>query len=261
MPSLTDVELAIAAAQVGAEVVRGANALDAARVQKGPTDFATAADQESERAIMGYLDEHRPADSRSGEEFGFSGESSSARRWLVDPLCGTLNFAASTPLFCINVALTVEGSTVAAASADPVTGETFWTDGVDACLRNGDTDHPLSPSSSSMLVDVNCDGPTDRPFLGGQLVSDPALRSRFSPRVISTSLAVAWVAAGRRAAYITDGDLEGSVHFTAGIAICQAAGCVVTDLRGDPVHTGPGLLAAADWETHEVLLGIVSAHL
>ena len=32
-----------------------------------------------------------------------------------------------------------------------------------------------------------------------------------------------------RAAYVTDGgDLAGSVHFVAGIALCRAAGCVVT---------------------------------
>ena len=81
---------------------------------------------------------------------------------------------------------------------------------------------------------------------------------RFRPRVVSTTLAVAWVAAGRRAAYVTDGDLRDSVHFASGIALCQAAGCVVTGIQGQPLHTGPGgLVVAADHQTHASLLAFI----
>lgn len=48
------------------------------------------------------------------------------------------------------------------------------------------------------------------------------------------------------------------MHFAAGIALCRAAGCVVTGLDGGPV--GPaarGLLAAADAETHGLLLALI----
>jgi myo-inositol-1(or 4)-monophosphatase len=76
--------------------------------------------------------------------------------------------------------------------------------------------------------------------------------------VVSTTLAVAWVAAGRRAAYVTDGDLRDSVHVAAGIALCQAAGCVVTGIHGQPLHTGTGdLVVAADEQTHAALLALV----
>lgn len=78
--------------------------------------------------------------------------------------------------------------------------------------------------------------------------------------MVSSTLAVAWVAAGRRAAYVTDGHLDGNVHFAAGIALCAAAGCVVTDLAGEPVHSGPGLIAAADPTTHGCLTEIVATH-
>jgi myo-inositol-1(or 4)-monophosphatase len=55
-----------------------------------------------------------------------------------------------------------------------------------------------------------------------------------------------------------DGDLRDSVHFAAGLAICEAAGCAVTDLRGDPWGLGPtGLIAAADAETYAALLALV----
>ena len=79
--------------------------------------------------------------------------------------------------------------------------------------------------------------------------------------MLSTTLALAWVASGQRAAYVTDGDLDGSVHFTAGIALCLAAGCVVTNLDRGPLHTGiGGLVAAADAATHDALVTMARRH-
>jgi len=109
-------------------------------------------------------------------------------------------------------------------------------------------------------VDVNLDPPFPNApaFHVTGMLADAGFTARFGPRVLSTTLAVAWVAAGRRAAYVTDGDVRDSVHFAAGIALCQAAGCVVTGLRGQPLHTGVGgLLVAADAETHAALLAVV----
>lgn len=67
------------------------------------------------------------------------------------------------------------------------------------------------------------------------------------------------MAAGRRAAYVTDGgDLTESVHFAAGIALCRAVGCVVTDLAGAPPGPGArGLVVAADAETHGRLIAMI----
>jgi myo-inositol-1(or 4)-monophosphatase len=65
------------------------------------------------------------------------------------------------------------------------------------------------------------------------------------------------VANGRRAAYLQHGDVRDSVHFAAPLAVCRAAGCVVTGLRGEPVDSGPyGLLVAADSATHAALVEI-----
>ncbi len=113
----------------------------------------------------------------------------------------------------------------------------------------------LVPTPRTRLVDVNCEGTGT---FGPRLISDAGFRTQFGLRVLSSTLPLAWVAAGRRAAYVSDGDLEGNVHYAAGIAICQSAGCIVSDLRGDPLHSGPGLIAAADEKTHHALLDMVS---
>ncbi|MEV6599432.1 inositol monophosphatase family protein [Actinoplanes sp. NPDC051346] len=257
---ITDGELAIAAARAGADVVLQKYGSALTRYDKSAGDFATSADLEAEQAIIDVLRAARPDDAVTGEESGRTGVPLTERMWLVDPLCGTRNFAARTMLVAVNVALRTGSETTAAASADPFSGEVFWTDGETAWVRHDGADEPLAPSPESRLVDVNLDPPFPNAprFRAVDLLADPRFGGSFGPRVVSSTLAVAWVAAGRRAAYVTDGKLRDSVHFAAGIALCQAAGCVVTGLEGQPVHTGVGgLVVAADQETHAALLDLL----
>lgn len=228
------------------------------RIDKGAGDFATAADIEAEQAILGVIRSARPQDAVLGEEGGQQGGTETARQWLVDPLCGTLNYAVGNHLVAVNVALR-DGP---AAVADPFSGEVFFTDGETARVRRpGGTEALLAPTSATRLVDVNLDPPfpSAPAFRAVNLLAHPGFAEHFRPRVVSTTLALAWVAADRRAAYVTDGgDLSASVHFAAGIALCRAAGCTVTDIEGAPL--GPssrGLLAAADAKTHALLLSLI----
>ncbi|ADI08876.1 putative phosphatase [Streptomyces bingchenggensis BCW-1] len=227
------------------------------RIDKGAGDFATTADVEAEKSIISVIHAARPDDAVLGEEGGQQGAAEAARQWLVDPLCGTLNYAVGNMLVAVNVAL--RGG--AAAVADPFSGEVFFTNGETAWVRQDGADAQLAPTPATQLVDVNLDppfpsGPTFRTV---DLLAHPGFVERFRPRVVSTTLALAWVAAGKRAAYVTDGgDLSGSVHFTAGIALCQAAGCMVTGIDGAPVgHAGRGLVVAADLETHQLLMSMI----
>ncbi|MCH0543510.1 phosphatase, partial [Streptomyces sp. MUM 203J] len=178
-------------------------------------------------------------------------------QWLVDPLCGTLNYAVGNMLVAVNVAL----RNGAAAVADPSSGEVFFTDGESAWVRHDGVDERLVPTPATRLVDVNLDPPFPSApgFRAVDLLAHPEFVERFRPRVVSTTLALAWVAAGKRAAYVTDGgDLSGSVHFAAGIAVCRAAGCVVTGIDGAPVgQAGHGLVVAADAETHGLLMSLI----
>lgn len=126
--------------------------------------------------------------------------------------------------------------------------------------RDGADDALLTPSPATRLVDVNLDPPFPSApgFRAVDLLAHPEFVGHFRPRVVSTTLALAWVAAGKRAAYVTDGgDLSGSVHFAAGIALCRAAGCVVTGIDGTPIgEAGRGLVVAADDETHRLLMSM-----
>ncbi|MEU6984976.1 inositol monophosphatase family protein [Streptomyces sp. NPDC046324] len=263
--ALDDTDVAVAAVSAGADVVRTLYGRRLARIDKGDGDFATAADVAAEKAILDIVRAARPDDAVLGEESGRQGAADAARQWLVDPLCGTLNYAVGNMLVAVNVALR-EG---AAAVADPFSGEVFFTDGEAAWVRRGgafdgagdDAVTELAPTAATRLVDVNLDPPFPSApgFRAVDLLAHPGFVERFRPRVVSTTLALAWVAAGKRAAYVTDGgDLSGSVHFAAGIALCRAAGCVVTGIDGAPIGpAGRGLVAAADAETHEQLMSMI----
>ncbi|MCD0483617.1 inositol monophosphatase family protein [Streptacidiphilus sp. ASG 303] len=257
-PDRGDADVAAAAARAGAEAVRARYGQRLTRIDKGAGDFATDADVAAEEAVLGVIRAARPEDAVHGEEGGRRGAADAARQWLVDPLCGTLNYAAGSMLVAVNVALR-DGP---AAVADPFGGEVFLTDGSAAWVRRDGGDTRLAPTAATRLVDVNLDPPFPNApgFRAVDLLAHPGFAARFRPRVVSTTLALAWVAAGRRAAYVTDGgDLTASVHFAAGIALCRAAGCVVTGIDGAPVgRTGRGLVAAADAATHGQLLSMIN---
>ncbi|MGW7555875.1 inositol monophosphatase family protein [Streptomyces rimosus] len=253
-----DAAVAIAGARAGADVVRAMYGRRLSRIDKGAGDFATTADVEAEKAILGVIRAARPDDAILGEEGGQQGAAEAVRQWLVDPLCGTLNYAVGNMLVAVNVALR-DG---AAAVADPFSGEVFLTDGKTAWVRHDGTDDALlTPTPASRLVDVNLDPPfpSAPEFRAVDLLAHPGFIEHFRPRVVSTTLALAWVAAGKRAAYVTDGgNLSESVHFAAGIAVCRAAGCVVTGIDGAPIgEAGRGLVVAADDETHGLLMSMM----
>lgn len=261
--SITDQELAIEAAAAGAAVVRSHYGIPLARFPKAGGDFATTADIAAENAIIEVVRRARPHDGVLGEESGRTGANGSGRQWLVDPLCGTVNYSVRSMLVAVNVALQAGTQRPVAASADPFNDEVFWTDGVAAYVRHDGADERLIPSAGSGLVDLNLDPPFPNGdvFRAARILADEGFSARFRPRVLSTTLAVTWVAAGRRAGYVTDGhQLRDSVHFAAGIALCEAAGCVVSGIDGRPPHTGlGGLVVAADGQTHNALLASIES--
>jgi myo-inositol-1(or 4)-monophosphatase len=255
--AMNDVELAIAVVREGAEVVRRQFGIARKQVQKGPRDFATTADVEAEEAMVAILRRERPADAVIGEECGSVGAAGAPRAWLLDPLCGTLNYFAGTRIVAVNAALNTPDGVVAAAVADPFTSDVFWTDGESAYVRSGERDIPARPTSDSGLVEFNFDPPFPNGpwFRAIRLAADEKFTARFSPRVVSSSLALTWVAAGQRAAFVTDGEIRANLDFSAGLAICQAAGCPASDLYGDCWdRPAGGLIVAADQETHATLV-------
>jgi len=94
--------------------------------EKSPGDLVTIADLETERALNRALSSLWPGSVLVGEEAvaenpallaALRGEKAC---WLIDPIDGTINYAAGLPLFATMVALIVRGEVVGGWIYDPV---------------------------------------------------------------------------------------------------------------------------------------------
>src|SRR5206468_6360251 len=88
---------------------------------KGAIDLVTDADKVSEAVLLEFISRRFPDDAALAEESG--ADAGGARRWIVDPLDGTTNYAHGVPHFAVNVALEDAGGIAAAATLDPLRDE------------------------------------------------------------------------------------------------------------------------------------------
>lgn len=69
----------------------------------------TEADRSAERAIRALLREATPEIGILGEEYGEEAGAAAGRRWVVDPIDGTISFSRGVPLFGTLIALLEDG--------------------------------------------------------------------------------------------------------------------------------------------------------
>jgi myo-inositol-1(or 4)-monophosphatase len=232
---------------------------DSAVAKKGD-DFATEVDLAIERRVVAEL-QRLTGIGVHGEEFG--GESiESDLVWVVDPIDGTFNYAAGTPLAAILLGLLVDG--------EPTLGLTWL---------------PFMGQRYTAVVGgpVRCNG-EELPRLGHGEVGEAIVgtgtfnidsRGRYPGRYRATILAQLsrqcsrmrmHGAVGIDLAYVSAGILGAAISFghhiwdhAAGVALVRAAGGIVTDLAGEPwTVTSPSALVAAPG-VHEQMLEIVGS--
>lgn len=112
--------LADDAARVAMSFFRGA--FD--RWSKGDGSLVTQADQTVERALRDRLARERPNDAILGEEHGATG--SGPRRWILDPIDGTVDFASGRPDWGALIALESDGRVVVGVCDQPAHRRRFW---------------------------------------------------------------------------------------------------------------------------------------
>ena len=96
------VRLVTEAAALAARMRAGSD-LDV-RSKTSVSDVVTAADHAAEALVVDALRAERPDDGLLGEE-GTDETGSSGRRWVIDPVDGTYNFASGSDYWCSAVAL------------------------------------------------------------------------------------------------------------------------------------------------------------
>lgn len=93
---------------------------------KGEIDLVTEADVVAEEAILSMLADERPGEAVLAEESQAAySEIPSGPAWIIDPLDGTTNFAHGFPWFCVSIAYSEAGKTLAGAIYCPMADELF----------------------------------------------------------------------------------------------------------------------------------------
>ena len=84
----------------------------------------TDADTSVEESLRRTLSRARPRDSVQGEELGRTGWS--PRRWIIDPIDGTANYARGVPVWATLIALAVDEQIVVGVVSAPALGRRWW---------------------------------------------------------------------------------------------------------------------------------------
>jgi myo-inositol-1(or 4)-monophosphatase len=242
------------AVRVGLTVVLSREAAHDVRV-KGPNDLVTGTDLLSQAAIERALKEREPSIAFVGEE-GEARIPDAARYWLVDPVCGTSNFAAGLPFYAVNVALVEAGQVTVGAVGDGVTGEVYVAErGSGAWRLDNASAQRLQVNRTARVVSIDdgLPGPGALHRFPAEFAIRVLAEQRWDVRMLASTLALAYLARGSLAgAVYVCGGLP--VHFAAGLRLAEEAGALVSDEHCQPwTLFGPVYVAAANNELQREL--------
>ncbi len=248
-----------AAQEAGALLVRHADKPKHVSIKSNPVDLVTEIDKASERLIRRILRRTAPDFGFLGEERGAE-ESSSAYRWIVDPIDGTNNFVHGLPLFGVSIGLEHRGKMVVGVIYDPMRRELFSSLRSHGAYLNGRrirvaATKKLAQSLVATGFSFNF-RKHPQPYLGW--FQDFQCKSHGVRRLGSTVFCLASVAAGR-----LEGFYERDLwpwDVAAGMLLVEEAGGKVTNLEGKPATLTEGRLLATNGHIHQQMVRILKKH-
>lgn len=256
---MNDYDLAHQVAALGASIVASHFGVVKSGDLKKRSDPVTIADREAEAAIVDFLRTERPDDGILAEEG--SGAAEAGRRWIIDPLDGTVNFIHAIPQVSVSIALYDGDQPLVGVIHDVCRDEVFAASlGEGATLNGG----PIEVSATDELAHavVGTGFPYDHHLhaeayannLAAVLADVNGIR-----RMGSAALDLAWVAAGRLDAYwelvLAPWDMA------AGVLIVTEAGGRVTTPGGNPLRVGHGGAIASNDVLHGPLTSRIAGTL
>ena len=186
-------------------------------------------------------------------EEGASRDARSGRRWIVDPLDGTVNFLYGFPAWCVSVALHDDEGPAVGVVLDPIRDEAFRAVRGEGGEVNG---RPLRVREQTelerALIATGFGYAAERRAWQAEVAARLLPRVRDIRRAGAAALDLAWLAGGR-----VDGYYERGLSpwdWGAGRLLVEEAGAVVEELPGEPYG-----IAAANPRLLPSLVELVSA--
>jgi myo-inositol-1(or 4)-monophosphatase len=249
-------DTAIEAAKAAGEVLREGIDKIAWIEHKGEINLVTEMDIKSEKLIKQKIGETYPDHQILAEESDVP-KQESPFRWIVDPLDGTTNYAHGFPMFCVSIALEIDGRVEAGVVYDPIRNELFSAARGAGAKLNGKA---IAVSDEVALGEslVATGFPYDlRTSEANNLDNWNAMifRARAVRRAGAAALDLCYVAAGR-----FDGFWELKLHpwdVAAGGLIVEEAGGKVSDLFEGPFSVYSKEILASNGRIHSQMSEIL----
>jgi myo-inositol-1(or 4)-monophosphatase len=262
---VNDIDIAVEAARRGAAVLLhhweqlGKDDADL----KARNDWVSAADRESEAAIVSFIRDQRPHDVVLGEESGKVAallDGGHDRTWIVDPLDGTSNYLQHFPVWSISIGLRRGTEIVAGLIYEPLRDIFYTAERGAGAFRNG------------ARMAVSAQGGVEGSFLA---TGFPFRAQKFVKTYVAIFEDIISIAKGvRRAgsaaldlAYTAAGTFDGffEMHLSpwdvaAGSLLVTEAGGVVSDFSGGQRWLERGNIVGAPPAVHEELVRMINEH-
>ena len=226
----------------------------------------TAADHEVEAAIRGRLGRARPDDTFLGEECGAVGES--LRRWVIDPIDGTINFAAGAPQWSTLIALDEDGEVRTGLVSAPALRRRWWAGRGSGAWTSASVDGRRAAEESLRVTSTaTLDKATVVTWPRADWLSDS--RRAAGERVIAACAEGGplsdWDGSCHGALLVAAGVVDAFLHLRAGpwdiaavVPIVEEAGGRFSDLEGGRSISSGGALIT-NGRLHDEILGLIGA--
>lgn len=233
---------------------------DVATETKGVSvDLVTATDRAADELLAGRLRDAFPTDELVLEETGLHpGAAGTTRRWYIDPLDGTTNFAHGFPHFAVTLALEIDGVVELGVTLDVTRGEMY------EAVRGGGAwveGRRMSVSSTGDLGEALL--ATGFPYDRHRATDDNTREAKAFLKIArglrrpgAAALDLAYVARGW-----LDGYWEMNLNpwdVAAGKLLVEEAGGRTSGYEGAPLDVHGGRYVASNGELHEAMLGVLA---
>ena len=224
------------------------------QVKSSDIDLVTRVDALCEQSIRRIIGEAHPDHVVMGEEMGQS--ASGDKRWIVDPLDGTVNYAHGFPCYCVSIALELDGVIVVGVVYDPERDELFSAVKGRGAFLNG---RPLAVSRTSdtrsALLATGFAYVEERILLNLEVFARVLPQVQAVRRPGAAALDLCYVACGR-----SDGFWELGLNpwdVAAAWLLVQEAGGTVTGNGSAPYRLGDQALIASNGHLHAKLIDLL----
>ena len=225
---------------------------------KGPGDFVTSADKRTEKILIEEIQKAHPEHGIITEETGIINKSNVEKKWIIDPIDGTMNFLNGIPQFAISIAYEEKGEIICGVIFNPILNEMFVAEkGNGAYLNNSRIRVSNKKKIKNALLVTG--GPKGNSKIKNKIFSEYINVSNNVSNVRkfgSAALDLAYVACGR-----FDGYWQRELNYwdvAAGIIILKEAGGLINFFEDDENNPLKKNIIASNSNIHNELLDLIS---